>query len=126
MSEKERLKIERARKRRIKKEYERLIDTLHDLDEDVMQRVDGLIHRAAFMRISLEDYEADINKNGSVELFSQSEHQTPYERARPVVQFYNTTNKNYQSIIKQLTDLLPKEQAEDTLGDLINGLQKPQ
>ena len=37
--------------------------------------VDGLINRAAFMRISLEDMELDIHKDGFVEMFSQSETQ---------------------------------------------------
>ena len=68
--------------------------------------VDGLINRAAFMRISLEDMELDIHKDGFVEMFSQSETQTPYERERPVARLYNSMNKNYQSIIKELTSHL--------------------
>lgn len=62
------------------------------------------------MRIMLEIYEADIDENGYIEMFSQSEKTDPYERERPVARLYNTMNKNYQSIIKQLTDLVPKEE----------------
>lgn len=119
-------KENKALDKRIKKEFDRLMSIFHKLDEEQLIIYDGLIHRAAFMRITLEDYEKDINANGSIEMFSQSEHVKPYERARPVVQFYNTTNKNYQSIIKQLTDLLPKEEnKEETLGDIVYGLRKP-
>lgn len=71
--------------------------------------MEGLIERAAYMRITLQEYEDDIDENGSVEPFTQSANCEPYDRARPVAQLYNTMNKNYQSIMKQLSDLLPAE-----------------
>ena len=60
------------------------------------------------MRVTLEDWEIDIMENGYYEMFTQSEKTDPYERERPVARLYNTMNKNYQSIIKQLSDLVPK------------------
>lgn len=63
------------------------------------------------MRVSLEDMEADLDERGFVEFFSQSEKTEPYERERPVARLYNTLNKNYQSIMKQLSDLVPKPKA---------------
>lgn len=65
------------------------------------------------MRVTLEDMEIDLDTNGFYELFSQSENQEPYERERPVARQYQTMNKNYQSIIKQLADLLPKEVSKE-------------
>lgn len=118
-------KKELTKDERIKREFNKLKKSFKDLDKVQMNFVEGLLQRAAFMRITLEDYEKDINEKGSVEMFSQSAEQIPYERARPVVGFYNTTNKNYQSIIKQLSDLLPTEQREQTLEDIVNGLKKP-
>lgn len=64
------------------------------------------------MRIILDDCEKDIAENGMIENFTQSENVAPYERKRPVAELYNTMNKNYQSIIRQLSDLLPKEAAQ--------------
>lgn len=74
------------------------------------------------MRVTLEDYETDLDANGYVELFSQSEKTDPYERERPVARLYNTMNKNYQSIIKQLGDLLPKGEvaSDDGFEDFIS------
>ena len=43
--------------------------------------------------------------------------QAPYMRERPEAKVYATMNSNYQKIIKQLTDLLPKEEAEKKGGD---------
>ena len=94
--------------KRIKKEIRRLRKIYKDIDKDNQAIIEGLIQRAAYMRITLEDWEIDIMENGYYEMFTQSEKTDPYERERPVVRLYNTMNKNYQSIIKQLSDLVPK------------------
>lgn len=93
---------------RIKKEESRLRRIYSKIDKDNKAIIDGLIRRAAYMRITLEDWEIDIDLNGYFEMFTQSEKTDPYERERPVIRLYNTMNKNYQSIIKQLSDLVPK------------------
>lgn len=97
-----------AKKRRISKEEKRIRESYSNIPDDHMRVADGLIRRAAYMRVTLEDYEKDLDDKGYVEMFSQSLNQTPYERGRPVVQFYNTMNTNFQKIIKQLSDMLPK------------------
>lgn len=100
---------ERAQvKRKVTVEEKRLRKTYEKLPKDQIAIADGLIRRAAFMRVTLEVYELDLFENGYVELFSQSDKTDPYERERPVARLYNTLNKNYQSIIKQLSDMLPK------------------
>ena len=94
---------------RIKKEITRLKNIYKDIESNKKETVIGLIQRLAYIRISLEDFEKDLDQNGFVELFSQSEKQAPYERKRPVADLYNTMNTSYQKGIQQLTDLLPKE-----------------
>lgn len=94
--------------KRIKKEEKRLNAIFRDVEENKKKTVEGLIKRAAFMRASLEDFEADLDENGFVEMFQQGEKQEPYERKRPTADLYNTMNTSYQKIIKQLTDLLPE------------------
>lgn len=94
---------------RIKKEEARLRKIYKNIKEENKSIIDGLIQRAAYMRITLEDYEKDLDSGGYVELFTQSANTPPYERERPVARLYSTMNKNYQTIIKQLGDLLPKD-----------------
>jgi hypothetical protein len=101
---------------RIDTEMKRLSLLFASITDKKRQLVDGLLNRAAYMRITLEDYERDLDENGYVESFTQSEKTEPYERERPVARLYNTMNKNYQSIIKQLTDLLPEE-VKSTIAD---------
>lgn len=93
---------------RITREERRLKRNYKDIQKDKSSVVEGLIRRAAFMRATLEDMELDLDERGFVEMFAQGE-QEPYERERPVARQYQQMNKNYQSIIKQLSDLLPKE-----------------
>jgi pyridoxine/pyridoxamine 5'-phosphate oxidase len=99
----------KAKEGRIKEEERRLIEIYADIDEKKKNTVQGLIQRAAYMCVSLEDMEKDIDLNGFTEKFSQSESQKPYDRKRPIADLYNTMNSNYQKAINQLTSLLPKE-----------------
>lgn len=99
---------ELSKDKRIKKEERRLKRIYKNIDKDNKAIIDGLIKRAAYMLVTLEDWEKDISENGYYEMFTQSLNTPPYERERPVARLYNTMNKNYQSIIKQLSDLVPK------------------
>lgn len=100
---------------RIKTEVKRLTGIFQDIDPKRKSTTEGLIQRAAFMRVQLEDLELEINANGFTEEFSQG-NQDPYLRERPTSKIYNTLNANYQKIIKQLTDLLPKEDPDSRSG----------
>ena len=96
---------------RIKAEERRLNKICKGIDQKRRDVAAGLIQRAAYMRVTLEEYEDDLDSRGYVEMFSQSEKTDPYERERPVARLYNTMNKNYQTIVKQLQDLLPKTES---------------
>ncbi|MCM3536585.1 hypothetical protein [Priestia endophytica] len=120
------IKKELTKAERIKKEERRLRQTYKILPKDTLRVVEGLIVQAARLRIMLEDMAKDIDENGDVEMFSQSEKTEPYERERPVARLYNTRDKNYQSIIKQLTDLIPKgngnpKEKDDGFETFVNG-----
>ena len=93
---------------RVKREFSRLIKIYSDLSEYELASIEGLIRRAAYMRTTLEDYEHDLDENGYVEMFTQSVNTPPYERERPVARLYNSMNRNYQTIMKQLVDALPE------------------
>jgi hypothetical protein len=105
-------KRQRDKKRRVSAEEKRLRKSYEKIPAEQMGIANGLIRRAAFMLVSLEDYEADLDDRGYVEQFTQSEKTAAYERERPVARLYNQMNRNYQQIIKQLTDLIPKGDGE--------------
>ena len=117
----------KTKESRIKAEKARLEALYNDLPESRHKLADGLIERAAFMRVELEDLEDDIRLNGWVEMFSQG-NQEPYPRARPQGQSYNTMNANYLKTIQKLDTMLPKEQGGSEDGDgfdaFVNGRDK--
>ena len=70
----------------------------------------GLIAEAARLRVRCNALWEDLQEKGEVELFAQGD-QEPYERERPASRIYTAANKSYQSIIKQLNDMIPKDEA---------------
>lgn len=78
-----------SKDKRISKEERRLRRQFKNIPAEMKGLADGLIRRAAYMRVTLEDYEKDIDENGYVELFTQSEKVDPYEKGAsrsPLVQ----------------------------------------
>ena len=115
---------EKTKEQRIRAEKARLKKLYRNLPKEAAGTVAGLIDQAAFMRIECEDMAEDLLENGWTEKFQQSERLEPYDRARPIGQAYNSTNANYQKIIKQLTALLPKpdtapKQEDDGFGSFV-------
>lgn len=107
-----------TKEERIKKEIGKLKRLLKELPPDRLKAAEGLVKRIAFMQITLEDLEADINENGTVETFSQTEN-ISYDRQRPAAQIYNTTIKNYTTACKQLFDMLPDGKPKSDADELM-------
>ncbi|EKU50326.1 hypothetical protein [Staphylococcus massiliensis] len=91
------------------KERERLEAVYKDIPNEKREVVEGLIIQAARLRVMLNYMWTDIQENGEYNMFQQSQNVPAYERERPVARLYNTRDQSYQRIIKQLTDLLPKD-----------------
>lgn len=118
------IKKEESKSERIKKEKQRLEKIYKDIEPRKKDTVAGLIERCAYMRVTLEDFELDLDENGFTEKFSQG-NQKPYDRKRPVAEMYQGMNTSYQKAIKQLSDLLPKEikvkNDDDGFDDFVSG-----
>ena len=91
-----------------KTEAKRLTEIYKTLPPKQFALAQGLIAEAARLRVRCDALWNDLQENGEVELFSQGD-QDPYERERPASRIYTAANKAYQSIIKQLNDMIPKD-----------------
>mgnify|MGYP001486926503 FL=1 len=93
------------------------------MDPDVKKATQSLIENAAFMVVTLEDLQETINREGVISEYQNGANQWGTKKS-PEVEIYNTMIKNHMSIIKQLTDLLPKEtevvEEDDGFADFIN------
>ena len=99
-------------------EIRRLTKIYKGLPPNKFAVAQGLIVQAARLRVRLNDLWEDIQKNGETEMFSQSERTDPYERERPAARLFTATDKNYQSIIKQLNELTPESESVSKLAML--------
>jgi hypothetical protein len=61
--------------------------------------------------VTLLDLQETINREGAVSKYQNGENQWGTKKS-PEVEIYNTMIKNHMTIIKQLTDLLPKQAAK--------------
>ncbi len=99
------------REKLIKKEMSRLKRIFKELEKDRMDTASSLIRNAAFMTVTLLDLQETINREGAVSEYQNGENQWGTKKS-PEVEIYNTMIKNHMTIIKQLTDLLPKQAAK--------------
>ena len=92
----------------IKKEINRLKKIFKDISKDRKDSIVSLIDKAAFMSITLQELQNTMNKDGVICEYQNGANQWGTKKS-PEVEVYNTMIKNYSTIIKQLTDLLPKD-----------------
>lgn len=109
-----------AKKCTEKSEIKRLSDIYKSLPPNQFAVAQGLIVQAARLRVRLNQLWEDIQQNGETEMFSQSDKTDPYERERPAARLFTATDKNYQSIIKQLNELTPPSPTKSKLESLMN------
>lgn len=95
---------------RIRKEITRLNKIFAGKSDEEKEFLSSMIKRAAFMKCQLEDMEKDLNKNGFTEMFTQSASAPSYSRERPIARTYNSLNKNYQTLMKQMSDFVDRSE----------------
>ncbi len=67
----------------------------------------SLLDKAEFMEDTLKKLQEKVKKDGVVTSMCQGSYDI--DRENPALRSYNTTIKNYTSVIKQLNDMLPNE-----------------
>jgi predicted transcriptional regulator len=92
----------------IKKEVLRLKKLFNDLPNTKKEVTKELIENAAFISVTLNELKDIMNKNGVKEEYKNGRNQYGYKDSVESKN-YDRLIKNYMAIIKQLTDLLPKE-----------------
>lgn len=108
---------ELPRDEKIHHEEKRLEKLMKDVPKQQVALVARLIERAAFMLVMLVEYETILMEQGVITSMCQGQYDI--DRENPAAKGYNTMIKNYQAVIKQLTELLPdkKDAAKDAAGD---------
>lgn len=108
-----------TKKTRIKREKDRLLDIFKDLEANKLSTCQALIDRAAFITISLQDLEEQLNATGWVEPYQNGENQSGLKKAA-AADVHISLTKNLNSIVKQLLELVPPAQKKSRLEMMMN------
>ena len=92
----------------VKIDLNSLKKTFKEMDSDKGKLGLSLLEEAEFMKKTLDKLKKNINENGVVTEMCQGAYNI--ERANPALNQYNSLIKNYNSTIKQISDILPKEE----------------
>lgn len=90
-----------------KKELNKLRRIFKGIEKNKKDLVEQLMENAAFMAVELKKLQEHIAEHGCTEEYQNGENQRGKKKSSEV-EVYNTMIKNYTTIIKQLTELLPK------------------
>ena len=104
---------------RIKREKDRLEEIFQGLEKNKLDTCAALIDRAAFITISLEDLEEELNETGWVETYQNGESQFGMKKSA-AADVHISLTKNLNAIMKQLLDLVPPAQKERRLAALMD------
>ena len=102
---------------RIKEELDRINGLFEDVDANQKAAMSSLIQNAAFMKVTLEDLQDNINKSGTTDEYQNGANQYGVKQSA-TLQAYNSLIKNYANVIKILTGLLPPERKKTTAYNL--------
>ena len=110
----------KSKKTRIREEKERLLRVFEGLDKNKLETCSALIDRAAFLTVSLEDLEVELNERGWTEVYTNGKNQEGIKKAAAAEAHISLT-KNLNAIMKQLLDLVPPEQKGGRLAAMMGG-----
>ena len=109
-----------TRESRIKREQTRLQKLFADLPPNELAFVEPLLQNVAFMAVTLEDLQAEINATGAVDEYQNGVGQYG-KKAAATIQAYNAIMKNFLSATDKLIGRLPKEQRKSALAAMMAG-----
>ena len=104
---------------RIIKERRRLKALFKDLEPNKLKTCQAIIDRVAFITISLQDLEEELNVSGWVEPYKNGENQRGLKKAAAADAHISLT-KNLNALMKQLLELVPPAQTASKLTELMN------
>lgn len=91
---------------RIKDEKARLLQLFADADENKLDLARGLIERAAYITVNLQDLEVELSEKGWTEEYQNGKDQIGVKRSA-AADVHISLTKNLSTIMKQLLDIVP-------------------
>ena len=105
---------------RVLREKARLMELFKDLEPNKLQTCLALIDRAAFITVSLQDLEEQLNEIGWTEYYQNGDKQSGWKKSA-AADVHISLTKNLNTTIKQLLDLVPPAKKRSKLEELMSG-----
>ena len=97
---------DKSKDQKVKYHMGRLRGVFKNLDENKKKIVESLIKNAAFMTVTLEELQEDINEKGYTEEYQNGANQWGTKQSE-AVKTHIAMTRNHATIIKTLADLAP-------------------
>jgi 1,2-phenylacetyl-CoA epoxidase catalytic subunit len=95
------------KEKEVKKEFNKIKKIFSNMPDGTKKLNAKLMYNAAWLAVSLDDLTATMDENGVVIEYKNGENQYGTKKS-PESELYTSWSKQYTSIMKQLSDLLPK------------------
>lgn len=96
----------------IKATKKKLLKILSKIDENLLKISDSLIDNISFMSVTLDDLMQKIKANGVKEYYCNGKNQFGFKESVEI-KIYNTMQKNFQTSMKVLIDMLSRNGLND-------------
>ena len=107
------------KEKKIRKETKRLQKVFEGLEPNKLVTVNALIDRAAYITVSLQELEEQLNEYGWTEEYFNGRNQSGVKKSA-AAEVHISLTKNLNAIMKQLLDLVPPAQKESRLTALMD------
>ena len=107
-----------TKEERVEKEKKRLKELFKGLEENKLKTCRPLIERAAFIIVSLEELEQQLNEVGFTEYYQNGDKQSGWKKSA-AADVHISLTKNLTTITKQLLELVPPAQKKSKLEELM-------
>lgn len=107
------LYAQEEKERLIKTEKARLTKVFEKMQPGKKTAIIKLIDESAFMAVTLSEARAIINRDGLIETYQNGANQSGLKKSA-VVEVYDKMVNTYAKIMKQLCDLMPEDEIDET------------
>lgn len=101
---------------RIQKELDRISKVFESVPDNERTVIDPLLQNCAFMKVTLEDLQEEINRDGVSESYQNGANQSG-QKENSRLKSYNRLIKNFESVTKTVMKYLPEDARRNCQGD---------
>ena len=101
------IKLE-TKEERIQKELDRISQVFESVPDNERTVIDPLLQNCAFMKVTLEDLQEEINRDGVSESYQNGANQSG-QKENSRLKSYNRLIKNFESVTKTVMKYLPED-----------------